>query len=165
MLTGKWPAAIGAATGYTEAHARHTLRRLREAALIPTGPCPPPFTGREISRVLTGLCLKHLPTLAADVATLEAAPSRTVPTYGIDTAGDALSAIVEDLLASRVRALGAIEVNPEWGDVTLHSFDNDGLPVVQRFGNGDPQRYGLATATSVLPLSAVLSVARILTAR
>ena len=165
MLTAKWPSAISAATGFTEAHTRHCIRRLREAALLPTGPSPPPFTAREISRVLVGLCLTHLPTLAADVASLEAAPSRTVPTYGIDTAGDALSAIVEDLIACRVRALGAIEINPEWIDVTLHTFTADGLPVVQRYGSGDTARFALASATSVLPLTLVLSVAGILHAR
>ena len=165
MNTARWPQAIATITGMSEAHSRHVLRRLREASLIPVGHNPPPFTGTQIARVLIGLCLDHLPTLAAEVTALEAAPSRTVPVYGTPTAGSALAGIVDGLNHARVRAIGAIELNRSWKDITLHSFDDDGLPVVQRYGSGDTQRFGQATATTVLPLQAVQSIARLLSRR
>jgi len=165
MRTSLWPAAIARATGIGEPHARLVLRRLREARLIPDGRDPPPFSSTEVARVLVGLTIDHLPSLADQVVALSAAPSRTVPAYGLPTAGDALARLVHGLLSGTVRPLGAVEINAAWRDVTLHSFDDDSHPVVQRFGSGDTERFGRATATTILPLTAAAAVARVLVDR
>ena len=161
MHSRDWPEAIATATGYSPSWCRQVLRALREAELLPDGRYRPRLSSRHVALVVLGLSAANVSAVADHVRSLDQLPARVFPS-DIATAGLAIAKVTDDLLASKVRALGLVEINSTWSAVTIHVVDDADNPI-QRFGCGDHAVHRLVASLTAVPLASILGTARVLT--